>query len=165
MEPKLRRAAALGVTARPMTDADLPFIARLYATTRAEELAATGWPEAMQGAFLDQQHQAQHRHYRAVYPAADWLVLERGGAPVGRLYLDANPGTIRIVDISLLPEARGRGLGGAVLRDLADLARASGRGLALSVFRGNPARRLYDRLGFRAVPGLDSAYQEMLLEP
>src|SRR4051812_14727146 len=33
------RAAAAGLTLRAITDADLPFLARLYASTRMEELA------------------------------------------------------------------------------------------------------------------------------
>jgi ribosomal protein S18 acetylase RimI-like enzyme len=158
----LRAAAALGLSVRPMTDADLPFIAALYASTRAEELAATGWPEAMKRAFLDQQHQAQHRHYANAYPDMDWLIVERAGAPVGRLYLDAGGRELRIVDISLLPQARGQGFGTALLRDVIRQGRASRRPVALSVLRGNPARRLYARLGFTPIAGLNSAHEEMV---
>ncbi len=71
---------------RPKGDADLPFVAALYASTRLEELAITGWPAAQQQAFLSQQHQAQHRHYRGTYRDAQWLIIERGEAAVGRLY-------------------------------------------------------------------------------
>jgi ribosomal protein S18 acetylase RimI-like enzyme len=161
MSFELRAASRQGLSMRPMTDEDLPFIAVLYASTRAEELAATGWPEAMQRAFVAQQHDAQHRHYRAAYPGMLWLVVEQAGRPIGRLYLDAGPDRFRVVDISFLPEARGRGHGGALLRDLIAAARASRRGVGLSVRHGNPARRLYERLGFVAVAGLDAAYQQM----
>lgn len=145
MPPPVTAAAAFGITYRPMTDDDLPFVAALYATTRAEELAATGWPEAMQAAFLEQQHRAQHGHYRAVHPDGEWLLIERGGAPIGRLYLATQEGMLLIVDISLLPAARGAGLGTAILTDL--LA-AETRPVQLHVEHLNPARRLYERLGF-----------------
>jgi hypothetical protein len=63
MPPPLKAAAGLGVTYRNFADEDLPFVAELYASTRRDEVAATGWPREMQEAFLAQQHEAQHRHY------------------------------------------------------------------------------------------------------
>ena len=148
MPPPVAAAAAFDISYRPMTDADLPFAAALYATTRADELAATGWPDALKTAFLDQQHRAQHAHYRAAYPDGEWLLIERRGAPVGRLYLAEEDAMLLIVDIALLPDMRGTGLGTAILTDL--LA-AETRPVQLQVERTNPARRLYERLGFALV--------------
>jgi ribosomal protein S18 acetylase RimI-like enzyme len=145
MPPPVAAAAAFDITYRPETDADLPFVAALYASTRADELAATGWPDEMRAAFLEQQHRAQHAHYRAVHPDGEWLLVERGGAPVGRLYLAAQDDMLLIVDISLLPAMRGTGLGTAILTDV--LA-AEARPVQLHVERTNRARRLYERLGF-----------------
>ncbi|HTU12862.1 MAG TPA: GNAT family N-acetyltransferase [Allosphingosinicella sp.] len=145
MPPPLKAAAAFGIGYRVMTDGDLPFVAKLYATTRAEEVAVTGWPPETQAAFLDQQHRAQHAYYRSAYPDGEWLLIERDGAPIGRLYLAEEMGKLLLVDISLLPEARGTGLGTAILTDLlADETRP----VELHVERFNPARRLYERFGF-----------------
>jgi GNAT superfamily N-acetyltransferase len=72
----------------------------------------------MQRAFLGQQHQAQTRHYRAVFPSAEWLILEHRGRPIGRLLLDRGSEAVRVIDISLLPDWRGKRLGTALLRDL-----------------------------------------------
>lgn len=151
MPPPFPAAAAMGVAWRAMTDADLPFLAALYASTRAGEVTATGWPAETQAAFLRQQHEAQHRHYQASYDGADWLILERDGAPIGRLYLGAEDGALLLIDISLLPEHRGAGIGGALMRDLLGFARAASRSVVLHVERTNPARRLYERLGFATV--------------
>lgn len=145
MPPPLAAAAAFGISYRPETDDDLPFVAALYASTRADELAATGWPEEMRAAFLAQQHQAQHAHYRAVHPDGEWLLIEQGGAPIGRLYLAGQDEMLLLVDIALLPETRGAGLGTAILTDL--LA-SEIRPIQLHVELTNPARRLYYRLGF-----------------
>lgn len=144
-------AAALGVTSRAMRDGDLAFVATLYASTRLEEMAPLGWPAAAQNAFLTQQHAAQHRDYRSRYPNASWLILERGGAPVGRLYLDENDRGVEIIDISLLPEARGGGIGEAILGDLTAAAGKADRTVSLYVEKRNRARRLYLRHGFRQV--------------
>lgn len=148
MPPPIREAAAFGISYRVMTDGDLPFVAALYASTRADEVASTGWPPEMQAAFLDQQHRAQHFHYRTAYPDGEWLLIQRGRTPIGRLYLAEQDGMLLLVDISLLPAERGSGLGTAILKDLLADER---RPVELHVERLNPARRLYERLGFATV--------------
>ena len=52
------------------------------------------------------------------------------------------------MDIALLPEYRGRGIGTALLEELLVEADATGRRVTIHVERFNPARRLYERLGF-----------------
>lgn len=134
-----------------MNDGDLPFVAELYASTRREEVAQTGWPEEMREAFLRQQHEAQHSHYSIHYGDAEWLIVERGGEAIGRLYVREEPERLHIIDISLVPESRGQGIGGAMLRDLLDQARELGKQVSIHVEKFNPARRLYERLGFELV--------------
>lgn len=145
------RAADVGLSFRPITDADLPFLARVYASTRAEELDVTDWSDEHKAAFLEAQFQAQHAHYQRYYPSADWLVTMRGGEDIGRLYLERWPTQHRIIDIAFLPEHRGKGLGEALLRDLMDEAAACGKAVSIHVEKFNPAMRLYRRLGFATV--------------
>jgi ribosomal protein S18 acetylase RimI-like enzyme len=144
-----RRAARAGCTFRRIAQADLPFLARVYASTRAGELAATPWTAQEKSAFLDAQFAAQHAHYQKYYPDADWLVVAHRAEDVGRLYLERWPTQHRIIDIALLPEHRGKGLGEALLRDLQDEAAAAGKAVSIHVEKFNPAMRLYRRLGFR----------------
>lgn len=151
MPPPLKAAARLGVAYRPATDGDLPLLALIYASTRVEEVAQTGWEPELQRQFLIHQFDAQHRHYRQHYPNAEWLVIERGGAAVGRLYIEEWPDQIRLIDIALLPDSRGGGVGGAILSDLMDSARSAGKPLTIHVERNNPAMRLYRRLGFAPI--------------
>jgi ribosomal protein S18 acetylase RimI-like enzyme len=158
------RAAAAGLTFRPTTGADLPFLAQVYASTRMEELAPVPWPEAAKAAFLDAQFRAQHAHYQQHYKTAEWLVILRGSEPAGRLYIDRWPREHRVVDIALLPEHRGHGFGTAVMRDLLDEAAAAGKALSIHVEKFNPAQRLYERLGFVRV-GETGAYDLMRWQP
>lgn len=160
----MRRAAALGIACRAMTDDDLPFVAALFASVRAAELMTDGWPDAMKAAFLDQQHRAQHQQYRARYPDGEWLVVERNGIPVGRLYIDDAPAGLHLIDISLMEAARGDGIGTAILEDLIEHAESAGRPMSLSVTPDNPARRLYLRLGFVG-DGRGGAYEPMRRPP
>jgi GNAT superfamily N-acetyltransferase len=150
MPPPLRAAAALAIGCRAETDEDGPFLEALYASTRSGELAMTGWPEVQQRAFLTQQYQAQHAYYRTQYPDAEWLILERDGEPIGRLYLADGPTALRIIDVSLVPLARGQGTGAAIVADLIEAAAAAQKRVSLQVEKHNPARRLYERLGFAA---------------
>ena len=148
MKPPVPLSLPAGVTLRPATDADLPFLCRLYASTREEELAGVDWPQEQKDAFLRQQFEAQHAWYREQYAGASFDVVEANGEPAGRLYVDRWPREVRIVDISLLPQHRGRGFGSALLAALFAEADAAGKPVSVHVERFNPALRLYGRLGF-----------------
>ena len=123
--------------------ADQELLARIYAGTRAEELAVTGWDEARKAAFLQMQFDAQHSYYTANYPGARLKVIEQDGEPVGRLYLIRWPSEFRIIDIALLPEYRRQGIGSQLLNDI--LAEGQGAGLPVTIHveRQNQAMSLY----------------------
>ena len=53
--------------------------------------------------------------------------------------------------IEILPEYQNRGVGSAVIRDVLAQAQAEGLPVGLQVLKVNPARRLYERLGFNVV--------------
>lgn len=139
---------AKGFALRPETDDDLPFLLRLYASTREQELASVPWSPEQKQAFLTQQFQAQRHHYRTHIPLCRFEVLEHGGEAIGRLYLEPRQTQLHIVDIALLPDWRGRGIGTAILQALIDTAAETGRGVGIFVEKFNPALRLYRRLGF-----------------
>jgi ribosomal protein S18 acetylase RimI-like enzyme len=145
------RAAAAGLSFRPIADVDLPFLFQIYASTRSEELEPLPWTDAQKTAFLNQQFQAQHTDYQRNYANAEWLVIMRAGNGIGRLYIDRNTREHSIIDIAFLPEHRGHGLGSALMRDLQDEAGAAGKPLTIYVEKFNPALRLYRRLGFQTV--------------
>ena len=140
-----------GFRLRGECEADLPFLRGLYASTRAGELEALPWTVEQRSAFLDEQFHLQRRHYRTHYAEAGFWVLESDSGPVGRVYVHASRTELRLMDIALVPALRGRGIGTALILALQVGARASGRCIGLHVEPGNPALRLYARLGFRHV--------------
>jgi GNAT superfamily N-acetyltransferase len=164
MPPPLRAAARFDIAYRPFTEADLPLIERLYVSTREAEVAQTGWPEDAQRAFLSQQFRAQHSHYQTHYYDMEWLIVERAGQPIGRLYLFEASDEFEIVDITIGPEARGEGIGGAIIEDVFDLARPTGKRVSIHVEKNNPARRLYLRMGFVMIEDR-GVYDLMAWEP
>lgn len=140
------------VTLRPSTPLDAQFLLGVYASTRAEELALAPWSPEQKAAFLRGQFEAQSAHYQQHYaPVATFEVVLVDGQPAGRLIVHRGAREVRIVDIALLPDFRGRGVGTRLLQPLLDEADARGQLVSIHVERNNPALRLYTRLGFAPV--------------
>jgi ribosomal protein S18 acetylase RimI-like enzyme len=155
---KLARA---GIGLRPEVPSDDAFLLALYRSTREHELAMLPhWDEAAKAAFIAQQFAAQRHHYRGVIENCSFDVIERKGAPIGRLYVQERQTQLHIVDIALMPEERGRGVGQALLESLIREASVAGKATGIFVESYNPARRLYERLGFTPI-GEQSVYVEM----
>jgi ribosomal protein S18 acetylase RimI-like enzyme len=149
--------ATAAVTFRPAAAADAELLFRIYASTRTEELAPVPWSDEQKEAFLRMQFRAQSLDYQVNFAAGEHLIILADGVEAGRLYLDRRDDEMRIVDIALLPEHRGAGVGGAILRDLLAEAAAARKPLRIHVEHYNPALRLYERLGFRRT-GDDGIY-------
>jgi ribosomal protein S18 acetylase RimI-like enzyme len=136
---------------RPLREDDIEILFRVYAGTRTEELAATGWSPDEKEHFLRAQFTAQDRHYRAHYDRTRFRVVLVNDEPAGRLYVQRGAEEIRIVDIALLPEYRGRGIGSRLLAEVIAEADAARLAVTIHVELFNPARSLYERLDFRPV--------------
>ncbi len=134
-----------------MAPDDRDLLLRIYAGTREEELALTTWDDQQKRTFLEGQFNAQDIYYHERYIGATFDVIVADGVPAGRLYVHRREHEIRLMDIALLPEHRGHGIGSSLLDDLMAEATAAGKRLTIHVEEYNPARRLYERLGFRKV--------------
>jgi ribosomal protein S18 acetylase RimI-like enzyme len=153
-----------GITLRPVSSSDRDFLLQVYASTREEELRLVDWSADQKAAFVRMQFEAQDAYYREHYHPATFDVVEVDGEAVGRLYVVRWEDEIRIIDIALLPEHRGRGVGTSVIQALLDEAAAFGKRLSIHVEKHNPARRLYERLGF-AEAGEHGLYLLMEVTP
>lgn len=152
------------ITFRPGTDDDYDFQRVLYHQARAEEMLNFPFDDAQKRAFLDWQFECQWKHYREHYPTCDWRIVLRGGEPVGRLLIDRWADQIRIVDIALLSDVRGAGIGTMLMQEVLDEGRAAGKPVTIHVEVFNPAQRLYKRLGFDPVD-TSGAYTLMRWSP
>lgn len=129
----------------------MEFLYRLYASTRLAEMAVTGWGESQVEAFLRMQFRLQHNQYTQNYPGASFAIILVGALPAGRLYVDRKEDGIRVIDIALLPEFRGKGIGGRIMRGLAQEADAKGLVMSLHVELNNPILPFYKVLGFKEI--------------
>jgi len=157
-------AAGPAVELRPAVPADDRFLYELYADTRATELAGLPWDAAAMEAFLRMQFAARNRAYATAHPDAAHDVVLVDGDAAGALWVDRAGEEIALVDIALLERHRGHGVGRRLLESLIAEARERGRAVRLSVVRDNPARRLYERLGFRLVTE-DDVYLALVFDP
>jgi len=139
------------VTLRPITADDQEFLSGLYASTRQDEMALVDWPAEKKTEFLQMQFQAQHTFYMEQFIGAAFDLLVLNGQPIGRLYLDRRVDELRIIDIALLPECRNQGLGSRLMKGILAEAEAAGLPVRIHVEHYNPARRLYQRLGFKEI--------------
>lgn len=138
---------------------DEDFLRRLYFSAR-DDLKLLPLDEAQKQALIAMQYTGQKQQYDLQFPDADHDLILSGGAPAGRLLVDRSPNGIYLVDISLLPEYRGTGIGSALMNDLAEEAEKTGTVLSLHVLKTNPAARLYFRMGL-TVTADDGLYLEM----
>ena len=135
------------VCLRPATAADEPFLLDLFASTREQELAMFGDNADLKLAFVKMQYAALARSYSQ---GKNMIVAKRDVA-IGRTIVDERTHEFRLVDISLLPQFRNRGIGTQLVLRLLDQAQASAKAVTLHVFASSDAVRLYERLGFKVV--------------
>lgn len=143
----------LQLSLRPCVAEDEPFLRQLYASTRAAEMQASGWPAERVTAFIAQQFALQHAHYHRHFPAAEFLLIEQAAHRVGRLYLQEQERHIQLIDIALLPQWRGQGIARRLLGDVLARADRGGKSVGLHVEQRNPVAAWYLRLGFVPVGG------------
>ncbi len=139
---------------------DGEFLLSVYEAFRRPELSMLGWSDSELSAFIRMQFDAQTLHFTRVFPDADNLLVLVDDEPAGRLMVDRSDTQIRIVDIALLPDLRGVGVGGQLVRLLSAEADILGLPMTCHVAQDNVARGFWEHLGFEA-RGLDGLHVAM----
>jgi ribosomal protein S18 acetylase RimI-like enzyme len=132
------------VTIRPATEADHDLLRELWEEFEAEldhePYLRETWDEAWDDVAVTVREGVA-------------LIAEADGRALGFVFCNLGERgrqTAHVTDIYVRPEARGRGIGQALLAELVEPAREAGLAhVSLEVLiRNSDARRLYDRLGF-----------------
>jgi len=152
------------ISLRVVQPGDQDFLFKLYSCTRVAEISAWGWNAQQQEAFLRMQFMAQQRWYESTYAGAEHQIVLCGDQLVGRLLISRTGEAAVLVDIALLPEHRNRGIGGELIRTMLKECDEKRTPARLQVLQTNPARRLYERLGFRQTSA-DDMYVQMERPP
>jgi ribosomal protein S18 acetylase RimI-like enzyme len=147
---------------RPAGIEDSEICLQLFGERHISRFAALEWNEEQLTVLLQMQYRARCTGYKARFPGLEsFMICDGDHQPVGELLVCGNEDRVRVVDISLFRVCQGRGIGTRLLLDLQDQAGAKGQMLELSVDHENPARRLYERLGFEVI-GSDALQAEMI---
>ncbi|WP_322082593.1 GNAT family N-acetyltransferase [Burkholderia sp. BCC1972] len=125
---------------------DLPFLLTLRRLTMTEHLQRVGAPT---------DDAAHDQRIRAHFD--DAMIVCEGAEAIGLLKVTRAAGEWHVHQIQILPGHQGRGIGEAVLNALLTDAAREHVAVSLSVLHGNPARRLYERLGFRLASETDTS--------
>lgn len=136
------------ITLRPAEEKDHAFIEKVYRSTREEELKLTDWTELQKRAFVLMQLKAQLSGYKTKFPGTVFQIIMYKKKPAGRFYTWENENEIRIIDITLLQQFRGKGIGTFLLDDLIKRSNKIQKIISLHVLPSNPAMSLYRRMGF-----------------
>lgn len=157
---KLQGALSL----RPMMASDKAFIESLYRSTR-DDLRLLDAEEDFIDEFIESQRRAQTQGYGDMFPNAMYFVAEHHNERIGRVVLDFGHSEVRVVDIALIPAARGKGFGGQILHSVQLVASKVMAPVTLTVrFDHLLAKQLYARLGF-VVEAMQIPYERMVWYP
>jgi GNAT superfamily N-acetyltransferase len=122
--------------ARPV---DYSFARQLYRATMHERTdEAFGWDEYRQDMSFARQ-----------FVLREVRIITLGAKDVGWIQTRAEGAVLNLLQFYVAPEWQGRGVGSTVLTRVMAEAKRRGRVIALSVMKGSPAIRLYQRHGFR----------------
>lgn len=155
----LKETDAGPVTLRLAGPADQAFLYQLYCSTRIEEIEAWGLEGAARETLLKLQFTARERHFDIAYPEAEHQIIICDDNSIGRIVVFRLEREIRLVDVALLPEHRGKGTGAALVLALCAEAQAAGKPVTLHVAKSNRAARLYQRLGFCVADDIGTDYK------
>lgn len=126
---------------------DEPFLKTLFFSTIEEMAAKWPLPEEQKAGLMDMQYRAQKMQYDAQFPDGIHTIIVVEGVEIGRLYRDYEEGAVIGVDLTILPEYRGKGIGTAIIDGIKQEAADTGRVFRFHVMKTNRAIGLYDRIG------------------
>ena len=136
------------ITLRPVEEKDDSFIEAVYRSTREEELKFTNWSELQKNAFVTMQSMAQLAEYKTKFPDAAFQIIVYKKKDAGRFYTWENETEIRLIDITVLPQFRGKGIGSFLLGELIKRSNKEQKKISLHADPASPVLELYRRLGF-----------------
>ena len=145
----LASSMPLGISVRPATQNDQPFLELLYRSARPDLQFIDGEQELID-TVVAQQMRAMEEGAGANYPNAMHFIIEKTQHSVGALVVDFGHNEVRVIYVAFIPTARGFSYGKAILQGVQQAAANNQCPVAVVVWHNNPgAKRIYLELGFK----------------
>ena len=136
------------VALRTATEEDQKFLYESYKITLKPYVEwAWGWDEKF-----------QRENFQIHFPIPQFQVVSVDGSDAGGLYVEEQKSLRFIRLIYLLPEFQAKGIGHDLMKQEMAKAKEVKKALHLKVVKINPAKSLYDRLGFKLLEENDVTY-------
>jgi GNAT superfamily N-acetyltransferase len=126
---------------RPAVENDIDFLYTLHVATMKEYVDKIwGWDDAF-----------QESNFRKNYVPAEIQIVMLDGEEIGMISLEHKVDEIFLRIIEIRPGYQRQGLGTAIIHTIINDATRQKKPVSLRVLKANPAKRLYERLGFRTI--------------
>ena len=135
------------VVLRAATEQDIGFLLSLRQVTMGPHFEASGIVQDEQST-LD----------RVLDEFGSATIIENEGSPIGLFKAVRRGQPWKLLQVQLLPEWQGQGVGTGLIKDLLSQAAHARAQVELHVLKVNVARRLYKRLGFKVIGEGPSAF-------
>jgi len=135
------------INMRQANISDLEFLKKLRSETMDEYLKKDGLP-------VDETSHLKRIQYH--FEAAN--ILDIHGKPIGLFKYYEDNTTCHVIQVQILPQYQGKGIGKSIITTLQKQALKDDKSVNLSVLKSNPARNLYERLGFTIISQSDNEF-------
>lgn len=137
--PRERRELNMNIALRTACEEDVPFARDLYFETMREIIEQLfGW---------DQNREEQN--FARFFKLEEVRIIMAGGQNAGWIQEQISESSINLGSFYIVPAMQGRGIGTHVLRMVLKKAASESKSVTLAVAKINPARRFYEKHGFR----------------
>jgi ribosomal protein S18 acetylase RimI-like enzyme len=133
---------------RPAEENDIDFLYALHVATMKDYVDKTwGWDDTFQESI-----------FRKNYVPAEIQIIQSDGNDIGMLSVEERTGDVFLRAIEIHPEYQNKGIGTFIISKIISESAPKRKPVRLQVLKANPAKGLYDRLGFSVIEETTTHY-------
>lgn len=144
----LKQGTLNQISFRQAHDSDAGFLYGLHISTMKEYVDKTwGWDDTYQETI-----------FREKFVPAEIQIIKLNGKDIGMISLEENSEEVFLRTIEIYPTYQRQNLGTTIIQQIIDDAIRKTKPVRLRVLKVNPAKRLYERLGFSVIEETKTHY-------
>jgi ribosomal protein S18 acetylase RimI-like enzyme len=141
-----------GISLCPIEPKDNEFLLRVFKESRPDLNLINDISEEQRESIILEQFKMEKQQLEQIYPNAEFSIIKLNEEPIGRIYIYYGETTNRIVEIGLLEDYRGLGIGQRLMTTVIGNATKMKKNVRLQVAWFNQrAYKFYERIGFKVI--------------